>query len=308
MTDFALIDGYVFWSGFLSDGSRAVASRSKASCLGLALRNARWFESSWGKKFSHEISASVWDRCPPSSVMHLGSYDRRTHNGLTCTRSSIALVSNNGSSSCSIAFRSVVHILCRRCFKMKHICRRTVALLHEYSTLYREFNQGYGTTTFAPQLDGDGLQTPPNFNFDELFNFNLGSKLKAITVLVTHLTSCRSYANCGEKQTSVIEHMYADDNDEHEYDYEEHENDYNEHEDNDEHEYDYEEHENDYNEHEDDNDEHEYDYEEHENDSDEHEDDNGEHEYDYEEHENDYNEHEDDTKTTITNMKTTMTT
>ncbi|KAJ4432362.1 hypothetical protein ANN_20981 [Periplaneta americana] len=27
-----------------------------------------------GKKFSHEISASVWDRCPPSIVMHLGSY------------------------------------------------------------------------------------------------------------------------------------------------------------------------------------------------------------------------------------------
>jgi hypothetical protein len=33
-------------------------------------------------------------------------------------------------------------------------------------------------------------------NFNELFNFNLGSKLKAITVLVTHLTSCRSYVNC----------------------------------------------------------------------------------------------------------------
>ncbi|KAJ4430034.1 hypothetical protein ANN_22242 [Periplaneta americana] len=56
--------------------SRAVASRSKAFRLGLALRNARWFESSWRKKFSHEISASVWDRCPPSIVMHLGSYDR----------------------------------------------------------------------------------------------------------------------------------------------------------------------------------------------------------------------------------------
>ncbi|KAJ4443016.1 hypothetical protein ANN_04666 [Periplaneta americana] len=56
--------------------SRAVASWSKASCLGLALRNARWFESSWGKKFSHEISASVWDRCPPSIVIYLGNYDR----------------------------------------------------------------------------------------------------------------------------------------------------------------------------------------------------------------------------------------
>ncbi|KAJ4435848.1 hypothetical protein ANN_18467 [Periplaneta americana] len=55
--------------------SRAVASWSKASCLGLALRKVRWFESSWGKKFSHEISTSVWDRCPPSIVMHLGSYD-----------------------------------------------------------------------------------------------------------------------------------------------------------------------------------------------------------------------------------------
>ncbi|KAJ4436896.1 hypothetical protein ANN_17028 [Periplaneta americana] len=34
-----------------------------------------------GEKFSHEISAGVWDRvwvCPPSIVMHLGSYDSRT--------------------------------------------------------------------------------------------------------------------------------------------------------------------------------------------------------------------------------------
>ncbi|KAJ4445999.1 hypothetical protein ANN_12685 [Periplaneta americana] len=42
----------------------------------LALRNERWFESSWEKKFSHETSASVWDRCPPNIVMHLGSYNR----------------------------------------------------------------------------------------------------------------------------------------------------------------------------------------------------------------------------------------
>ncbi|KAJ4431315.1 hypothetical protein ANN_19912 [Periplaneta americana] len=55
--------------------SRAVASWSEASCLELALRNAYWFESSWEKKFSHEISASVWDRYQPSLVMHLGSYD-----------------------------------------------------------------------------------------------------------------------------------------------------------------------------------------------------------------------------------------
>ncbi|KAJ4447347.1 hypothetical protein ANN_09352 [Periplaneta americana] len=48
---------------------RAVASWSKASCLGLALRTARWFESSWGKKFAHEISASVWDR------LDIGSYN-----------------------------------------------------------------------------------------------------------------------------------------------------------------------------------------------------------------------------------------
>ncbi|KAJ4427167.1 hypothetical protein ANN_24783 [Periplaneta americana] len=60
---------------YTNNRSRAVASWSKASCLGLALRNARWFESSWGKKFSHEISASVWNRYPPSIVMHLGSYD-----------------------------------------------------------------------------------------------------------------------------------------------------------------------------------------------------------------------------------------
>ncbi|KAJ4426155.1 hypothetical protein ANN_26964 [Periplaneta americana] len=72
----------------LAKGSRAVASRSKASCLGLALRNARWFESSWGKTFSHEISASVWDRCPPSIVMHLGSCDRQ--------RNPVANASYNG--------------------------------------------------------------------------------------------------------------------------------------------------------------------------------------------------------------------
>ncbi|KAJ4442974.1 hypothetical protein ANN_04622 [Periplaneta americana] len=52
--------------------SRVVASWSKAFCLGLALRNAHWFEFSWGKKFSHEISASVWGRCPPRIMMHLG--------------------------------------------------------------------------------------------------------------------------------------------------------------------------------------------------------------------------------------------
>ncbi|KAJ4439898.1 hypothetical protein ANN_08027 [Periplaneta americana] len=28
-----------------------------------------------GKEFSHEISASVWDRYPSSIVMHLGNYD-----------------------------------------------------------------------------------------------------------------------------------------------------------------------------------------------------------------------------------------
>ncbi|KAJ4429930.1 hypothetical protein ANN_22134 [Periplaneta americana] len=60
---------------------RAVASRSKASRLGLALRNVRWFESSCGKKLSHEISASLWDRCLSSIVMHLGSYDRQRKSG-----------------------------------------------------------------------------------------------------------------------------------------------------------------------------------------------------------------------------------
>ncbi|KAJ4439838.1 hypothetical protein ANN_07966 [Periplaneta americana] len=56
--------------------SHALESWSKASCLGLAVRNARWFELPWGKKFSHEISASVWDRYSSSIVIHLGSYDR----------------------------------------------------------------------------------------------------------------------------------------------------------------------------------------------------------------------------------------
>ncbi|KAJ4435865.1 hypothetical protein ANN_18485 [Periplaneta americana] len=58
--------------------SLAVTSWSQTSCLRLTLRNACWFESSWGKKFSHEISASVWDRCPPSIVIHSGSYDRKS--------------------------------------------------------------------------------------------------------------------------------------------------------------------------------------------------------------------------------------
>ncbi|KAJ4436970.1 hypothetical protein ANN_17102 [Periplaneta americana] len=34
-----------------------------------------------GKEISHEISASVWYRCPPSIVMHLRSYDRDRYNG-----------------------------------------------------------------------------------------------------------------------------------------------------------------------------------------------------------------------------------
>ncbi|KAJ4451820.1 hypothetical protein ANN_03294 [Periplaneta americana] len=67
---------YCFSMHYMALMSRAVASRSKVSCLGLALRNARWFESSWEKKFSHEISASVWDQCPPSIVKNLGIYDR----------------------------------------------------------------------------------------------------------------------------------------------------------------------------------------------------------------------------------------
>ncbi|KAJ4439281.1 hypothetical protein ANN_07401 [Periplaneta americana] len=78
MTDTTIrgITGGMTTSAKLVKLSRAVALWSKASCPGPALRNALWFESSWGKKFSHEISASVWDRCPSSIVMHLGSYDR----------------------------------------------------------------------------------------------------------------------------------------------------------------------------------------------------------------------------------------
>ncbi|KAJ4445270.1 hypothetical protein ANN_07071 [Periplaneta americana] len=41
-----------------------------------------------GKKFPREISASVWDRCPPSIVMHLGRYDRQ--------RNPVANTSYNG--------------------------------------------------------------------------------------------------------------------------------------------------------------------------------------------------------------------
>ncbi|KAJ4440926.1 hypothetical protein ANN_10774 [Periplaneta americana] len=66
---------YSIYRQYICFVSGAVASWSKASCLRLALRNARWFGSSWEKKFSHEISASVWDRCPSSIVMHLGGYD-----------------------------------------------------------------------------------------------------------------------------------------------------------------------------------------------------------------------------------------
>ncbi|KAJ4436302.1 hypothetical protein ANN_18933 [Periplaneta americana] len=56
----------------LTVGENLGKNPTSASCLGLALRNARWFEFPWGKKFSHEISASVWDRCPPSIVRALG--------------------------------------------------------------------------------------------------------------------------------------------------------------------------------------------------------------------------------------------
>jgi hypothetical protein len=50
-------------------------------------------------------------------------------------------------------------------------------------------------TTFTLQLDKYDVPTLLNVSFSELFNFNLGSKLKAITVLMTPLTSCRRNVN-----------------------------------------------------------------------------------------------------------------
>ncbi|KAJ4432521.1 hypothetical protein ANN_21143 [Periplaneta americana] len=85
--------------------SRAVASWSKASCLVLALRNARRFESSCGKKFSHELSASVWDQCPPSmptqhrdAAITAGRIIvlRYLHSGWMIVHPSVVKVSYNG--------------------------------------------------------------------------------------------------------------------------------------------------------------------------------------------------------------------
>ena len=56
--------------------SRTVAEWSKVSCLGSVLLDSRCFESPCGNKFSQGILASVCDRCQPSIVRHLGSYDR----------------------------------------------------------------------------------------------------------------------------------------------------------------------------------------------------------------------------------------
>jgi hypothetical protein len=61
-------------------------------------------------------------------------------------------------------------------------------------------------TTFTLQLDKHDVPTPSNFSLNELFNFNLGSKLKAITVLMTPLTSCRSYVNC-KRENNILEHI-----------------------------------------------------------------------------------------------------
>ncbi|KAJ4431212.1 hypothetical protein ANN_19809 [Periplaneta americana] len=68
-----IIDLHVVVSCYLSS---AVASWSKASCLGLALRNARWFESSWRRNFLMKFRPVYGTWSPPSIVMHLGSYDR----------------------------------------------------------------------------------------------------------------------------------------------------------------------------------------------------------------------------------------
>ncbi|PSN32982.1 hypothetical protein C0J52_23691 [Blattella germanica] len=46
----------------------------KPMCFGSGSRDARWFESP-GEEISSWISASVWDRCPPSIVRKVGSYD-----------------------------------------------------------------------------------------------------------------------------------------------------------------------------------------------------------------------------------------
>ncbi|PSN31925.1 hypothetical protein C0J52_21770, partial [Blattella germanica] len=61
--------------------SRTVAQWTKAACFGSGSRDARWFESPWGKKFPRGFSASVWDRCPPSIVRKVGSYDRDPSSG-----------------------------------------------------------------------------------------------------------------------------------------------------------------------------------------------------------------------------------
>ncbi|KAJ4431106.1 hypothetical protein ANN_19701 [Periplaneta americana] len=97
----------------LSDLSRVVASWSKASCLGLALWNVRWFESSWGKKFSHEISASVWDRCPPSIVMHLGSYEIRLRKPAITAGGLIVLTTRYLHSGCMIRSPLLRHVAVR---------------------------------------------------------------------------------------------------------------------------------------------------------------------------------------------------
>ncbi|KAJ4440391.1 hypothetical protein ANN_08532 [Periplaneta americana] len=57
------------WRAYMASRSKGIPPRTRATECVLD-------RILMGKEISHEISACVWDRCPPSIVMHLGSYDR----------------------------------------------------------------------------------------------------------------------------------------------------------------------------------------------------------------------------------------
>jgi hypothetical protein len=62
------------------------------------------------------------------------------------------------------------------------------------------------THVFYTSTGQHNLPTARHFHFAELFNFNLGYKLKAITVLVMMLASLRSYLNC-KRQTLQLPYV-----------------------------------------------------------------------------------------------------
>ena len=58
---------HIIFKTYIVQKSRTVAQWTKAVCFGSGSRDARWFESPFGKKFSHGFRPVYWTGAHPAS-------------------------------------------------------------------------------------------------------------------------------------------------------------------------------------------------------------------------------------------------